>query len=109
MRDDQARVIDIIEACDQIVQYVGADHARFRSDPVIQAAAQRWLEIIPRPVCPTSSSANTPKWPGGIWWGRGPSSPTVTSTLTTTSCGPPSPAMYLTSSKSCDPPLRDRA
>ncbi len=46
MRDDQARVVDIIEACDQIVQHVGADHDRFRSDPVIQAAAQRWLEII---------------------------------------------------------------
>lgn len=46
MRDDQARVVDIIEACDQIVQYVGADHDRFRFDPVIQAAAQRWLEII---------------------------------------------------------------
>lgn len=26
MRDDQARVVDIIEACYQIVQYIGANH-----------------------------------------------------------------------------------
>lgn len=46
MRDDEARVDDIVEACDQIVRHVAADHARFSTDPVLQAAAQRWLEII---------------------------------------------------------------
>ncbi|CAN5797134.1 hypothetical protein BH23ACT2_BH23ACT2_07290 [soil metagenome] len=46
MRDDEAKVADIIEACEQIAQHIGGDHDRFRTDPVIQAAAQRWLEII---------------------------------------------------------------
>ena len=46
MRDDDARVADIVEACEQINQYIGADHDQFLSDPVVQAAAQRWLEII---------------------------------------------------------------
>lgn len=46
MRDDQARVADIIEACEQIVEHIGGDHDRFRTDPVIQAASQRWLEIL---------------------------------------------------------------
>lgn len=46
MRDDQARVADIIDACEQIVRHIGSDHDRFRTDPVIQAAAQRWLEIV---------------------------------------------------------------
>jgi uncharacterized protein with HEPN domain len=46
MRDDGARILDILETCDQIIQHIGTDHERFRSDPVIQAAAQRWLEII---------------------------------------------------------------
>lgn len=46
MRDDAARVVDIIEACDQLIEHVTGDRDRFDSDPVVQAAAQRWLEII---------------------------------------------------------------
>lgn len=46
MRDDAARVVDIVEACDQIIEHVAGDRARFDSDPVLQAAAQRWLGII---------------------------------------------------------------
>ncbi|MBK5224294.1 MAG: DUF86 domain-containing protein [Acidimicrobiia bacterium] len=46
MRDDAARVLDIIETCDQLLEHVGSDRTRFESDPVVQAAAQRWLEII---------------------------------------------------------------
>jgi uncharacterized protein with HEPN domain len=46
VRDDEARVVDITEACGQILQFVSNDRERFRTDPVVQAAAQRWLEII---------------------------------------------------------------
>ena len=46
MRNDEARVVDIIESCDQLIEHVGEDHGRFEADPVVQAAAQRWLEII---------------------------------------------------------------
>ncbi|MCZ7534588.1 MAG: DUF86 domain-containing protein [Acidimicrobiia bacterium] len=46
MRDDEARVLDIVETCDQIIEHVGVDQQRFESDPLVQAAAQRWLEII---------------------------------------------------------------
>lgn len=46
MRDDEARVEDIVEACDQIARHIAPDRDRFLTDPVVQAAAQRWLEII---------------------------------------------------------------
>lgn len=46
MRDDEARVVDILESCDQLIEHVSGDHARFEADPVVQAATQRWLEII---------------------------------------------------------------
>lgn len=46
MRDDAARIVDIVEACDQILEHVAGDRDRFDSDPALQAAAQRWLEII---------------------------------------------------------------
>ena len=41
-----ARAADIVDACEQIVRHVSGDQDRFRTDPVIQAAAQRWLDII---------------------------------------------------------------
>lgn len=46
MRDDEARALDIVEACDHLIQHVGQDRARFESDALVQAASQRWLEII---------------------------------------------------------------
>ena len=46
MRGDEARILDIIESCDQLIEHVGRDRDRFEADPVVQAAAQRWLEII---------------------------------------------------------------
>ena len=46
MRDDEARAVDILETCDQLIEHVGGDRDRFEADPVVQAAAQRWLEII---------------------------------------------------------------
>lgn len=46
MRDDDARIADITEACEQIIEHIGGDRDRFGAEPVLQAAAQRWLEII---------------------------------------------------------------
>lgn len=46
MRDDDARVLDILETCEQLIEHIGRDQERFRVDPVLQAAAQRWLEIL---------------------------------------------------------------
>lgn len=46
MRDDAAHVEDIVEACDQLARHVAPDEERFFIDPMVQAAAQRWLEII---------------------------------------------------------------
>ena len=42
MRDDAARVEDIVEACDQLALHVAPDEERFCIDPMVQAAAQRW-------------------------------------------------------------------
>ena len=46
MRDDSARVNDILEMCDRVIDQIGRDHERFTTDQLVQAAAQRWLEII---------------------------------------------------------------
>lgn len=46
MRDDEARADDIVDACDQITRFIAPDRDRFSADPVVQAVAQRWLEII---------------------------------------------------------------
>ncbi|HMJ79090.1 MAG TPA: DUF86 domain-containing protein [Iamia sp.] len=46
MRDDAARVADIIDACRQIEEHIAPDRSAFEADPVRQAAAQRWLEIV---------------------------------------------------------------
>lgn len=46
MRDDDARLADIIEACEHLIRHVGSDLQRLRDDPVARAAAHRWLEII---------------------------------------------------------------
>ena len=46
MRDDAAWAADIIETCDQLMGHIAGRPERFEADPVLQAAAQRWLEII---------------------------------------------------------------
>lgn len=46
MRDDAARLRDILEACELLIREIGPRLSDLRSDPVVQAATQRWIEII---------------------------------------------------------------
>lgn len=46
MRDDTARLRDILEACELLTREIGPRVAELRTDPVVQAATQRWIEII---------------------------------------------------------------
>lgn len=46
MRDDTARLRDILEACELLIREIGPRVTELRTDPVIQAATQRWIEII---------------------------------------------------------------
>jgi uncharacterized protein with HEPN domain len=46
VRDDAARLRDILEACDLLIHEVGPRVEMLRTDPVLQAATQRWIEII---------------------------------------------------------------
>jgi len=46
VRDDAARLRDILEACDLLTHEIGPRVAALRTDPVLQAATQRWIEII---------------------------------------------------------------
>lgn len=46
MRDDTARLRDILEACELLNREIGPRISELRTDPVIQAATQRWIEII---------------------------------------------------------------
>jgi len=46
VRDDAARLRDILEACDLLIHEIGPRVEMLRTDPVLQAATQRWIEII---------------------------------------------------------------
>lgn len=45
MRGDRDRLLDMLEMCDLLMEHA-ADQRRLTDDPVIQAAAQRWIEVI---------------------------------------------------------------
>ena len=45
MRGDRDRILDMLEMCDLLLGHA-ADQRKLAQDPVIQAAAQRWIEII---------------------------------------------------------------
>ena len=45
MRGDQDRILDMIEMCDLLLEYA-SDLSRLADDPVTQAAAQRWIEVL---------------------------------------------------------------
>lgn len=45
MRDDRQRLEDIIETCSNLERHV-TDRDVLASNPLVQAAAQRWLEVI---------------------------------------------------------------
>lgn len=45
MRADHDRILDMIEMCDLLVEHA-SDLSRLTDNPVIQAAAQRWIEVL---------------------------------------------------------------
>ncbi len=45
VRDDADRLLDMIEMGDFLIAHA-SDPAKLRSDPVTQAAAQRWIEVL---------------------------------------------------------------
>ncbi len=45
MRGDRDRILDMLEMCDLLVEHA-SDERRLADDPVIQAAAQRWIEVL---------------------------------------------------------------
>ena len=45
MRGDRDRLLDMLEMCDLLIEHASARH-RLSDDPVIQAAAQRWIEVL---------------------------------------------------------------
>ena len=45
MRDDRQRLEDIIDTCVTLEQHI-TDRDELASNPLVQAAAQRWLEVI---------------------------------------------------------------
>jgi len=45
VRDDRDLVLDMVEMCDLILEHA-ADPDRLATDPVVQAAAQRWIEVL---------------------------------------------------------------
>jgi uncharacterized protein with HEPN domain len=44
VRGDRDRILDMLEMCDLLIEH--ADERKLAEDPVTQAAAQRWIEVI---------------------------------------------------------------
>ena len=45
MRGDRDRLLDMLEMCDLLIEHV-LGQSSLSDDPVIQAAAQRWIEVL---------------------------------------------------------------
>ena len=45
MRADRDRILDMVEMCDLLIRYA-SDRAALATDPVVQAASQRWIEVL---------------------------------------------------------------
>ena len=45
MRNDEERLLDMVEMCDLLIEHA-SDPDVLGSDPVVQAAAQRWIEVL---------------------------------------------------------------
>lgn len=45
MRGDRDRLLDMLEMCDLLIEHVSGQ-SKLADDPVIQAAAQRWIEVL---------------------------------------------------------------
>lgn len=58
MRDDRDLVLDMIEMCDLLREHA-ADPDLLDRDPVIQAAAQRWIEVLGEAASKVSADVTT--------------------------------------------------
>jgi uncharacterized protein with HEPN domain len=45
VRGDRDRILDMLEMCDLLLEHA-SDERRLADDPVTQAAAQRWIEVL---------------------------------------------------------------
>jgi uncharacterized protein with HEPN domain len=45
VRGDRDRILDMLEMCDLLLEHA-SDSGRLAGDPVVQAAAQRWIEVL---------------------------------------------------------------
>ena len=45
MRSDRDRLLDMLEMCDLLIAHASDDET-LATDPVVQAAAQRWIEVL---------------------------------------------------------------
>ena len=55
MRADRDRLLDMIEMCDLLRRHA-SDRAALATDPVVQAAAQRWIEVLGEAAAHVSES-----------------------------------------------------
>ena len=53
MRGDRDRLLDMLEMCDLLIEHA-SDERRLADAPVIQAAAQRWIEVLGEAASPVS-------------------------------------------------------
>ena len=70
MRSDRERLEDILEMCRLIHEQVSGRRERLAADPVLQAAAQRWIGIIGEAAANVSSELRNAhpevSWAGAI-------------------------------------------
>jgi len=45
VRGDRDRLLDMLEMCDLLIEHVSGQ-SKLADDPVIQAAAERWIEVL---------------------------------------------------------------
>ena len=65
MRRDRDRILDMLEMCDLLIQHA-SDERRLADDPVTQAAAQRWIEVLGEAASHVSDELQT-KHPEVAW------------------------------------------
>jgi len=58
MRGDRDRLLDMIEMCDLLLRHA-SDRVALATDPVIQAAAQRWIEVLGEAAAHVSDETKT--------------------------------------------------
>jgi uncharacterized protein with HEPN domain len=58
VRNDGDRLLDMIEMCDLLIRHA-SDSQALASDPVIQAAAQRWIEVLGEAASHVSDETKT--------------------------------------------------